>query len=89
MHLGGTVGELKHRMSYAEFIRWCKFFEKSGRCGPVRMFDRGFALLAWKIDHALGGNSEMTNYLPFYKEPDLDVPVEQAIKMFGGELKRG
>lgn len=86
--LGGTVAELKHRMSAAEFDRWCKYFVKHGRLGPVRMFDFGPALMCWKIDQALGGKSEIKDYLPFQdKEPEKEATVQDLLKEFG--VKRG
>ena len=54
-------------MSAAEFGRWLDFFQRYGRCGPVRMYDHGFALLAWKIDHAISSNATSTiaDYLQY------------------------
>lgn len=76
-------------MSAAEFgLRWIPYFNKHGRCGPVRMFDAGSALIAWKIDNVMGGTTEIKDYLPTYQEQDLEVPVEAAIKLFGGVMAR-
>jgi hypothetical protein len=88
MHLGGTVGELKHRMSAKEFGDWIDYFNRIGRCGPVRMFDAPAALLAWKVDNVMGGKTEIKDYLPFHKEPDQVASVEDIFKEFGG-VKRG
>lgn len=89
MSLGGTVGKLKHRMSYPEFYRWCDYFTKHGRCTPTRMYDRGFALLAWRIDMALHVDQpDMTNYLPYYKQPDKEATLSDIVKELGG-VKRG
>lgn len=90
MHLGGgTVAELKHGMSAKEFGDWCDYFNRVGRCGPVRMFDAGAALIAWKIDNVMSGKTEIKDYLPFHKEPDQEIPVQDAIKLFGGIKARG
>lgn len=70
-------------------MEWLDYFVRVGRVDPVRLYDRGPALLAWKIDAVMGGKSEMKDYLPYYKEPEIEVPVSEAIKMFGGEIKRG
>lgn len=80
---------MKHRVSAKEFGEWCDYFNRVGRCGPVRMFDEPAALLAWKIDHVMGGRTEIKDYLPFYREPDQEVPVKDAIKLFGGVKARG
>jgi hypothetical protein len=70
-------------------MEWLDYFARIGRVDPVRLYDRGPALLAWKIDSVMGGKSEMKDYLPHYKEEDIDVPVAEAIRLFGGEVKRG
>lgn len=75
-------------MSSAEFGRWCDYFNRVGRCGPVRMFDASAALIAWKIDHVMGGKTEIKDYLPFYQEQEKLASVEDVFKAFGG-VKRG
>lgn len=89
MHLGGTVAELKHRMSAKEFGEWCDYFNRVGRCGPVRMFDAPAALLAWKVDHITGGTTEIKDYLPFSKEPEQLATVQDIFKEFSGVKARG
>lgn len=54
-------------MSAAEFGRWCEYFNKYGRFTPVRMYDYAPALLAAKIDHALGGKSQVRDYIHYGK----------------------
>lgn len=70
-------------------MEWLEYFTRVGRLDPVRLYDRGSAMLASKIDAAVGVKSELKDYLPHFKEPDIDVPVSEAIKLFGGEVKRG
>lgn len=93
MCLGGTVGELKHRMSAMEFSRWVDYFNKYGRVNPVRTSDFGPAMLAWRIDRALGGDSDIKDYMLYGKgeeevTPDQLATVEDILKEFGG-VKRG
>lgn len=79
-------------MSYAEFGRWIDYFNKNGRCGPRRMFDAGPALLAWKIDHLMGGSTTtIDDYLPKYgqNEVEADATVADIFREFGGVKKRG
>jgi hypothetical protein len=94
MVLGGTVGELKHRMSAGEFGRWVEYFNKYGRVNPIRMFDFGPALLAWRIDSALGGKSEIKHYMPYGMQDEAIQPdelgsISDIIKEFGGVKPRG
>lgn len=84
--LGGTVGELKHRMSAAEFSRHISYFNKHGRFTPRRMFDEGPALITWRVDAALGGKSKQQDWLPKFE--DEDATAEDVMKAFGGVIKR-
>lgn len=68
---------------------WLDYFTRVGRVDVVRLYDRGPAVLAWKIDQATGNQSKMTDYLPHYQEPEVDMPVSDVIKMFGGVKQRG
>jgi hypothetical protein len=77
-------------MSAAEFgQRWLPFFEKHGRCSLARMFDFGPALIAWKIDHAIGGATDITDYMPHYKAQEQEASVADIFKAFGGVKQRG
>ena len=77
-------------MSAAEFGRWCDYFNKYGRVTPSRMFDSGPALLAWKVDHVMGGKTQIKDYLPFFKEEQERVAsVDDIFKAFGGVKRRG
>jgi hypothetical protein len=76
-------------MSAAEFGRWCEYFNKYGRVTPVRMFDSGPALLAWKVDHVMGGKTEIRDYLPFQTEHERVATVEDVFAEFGGVKRRG
>lgn len=68
-------------MSAAEFSRWLDYFQRYGRCGPVRMYDQGFALLAWKIDHAISSNATSTiaDYLPHRPEQGTLEPTPEDV----------
>lgn len=76
-------------MSYAEFGRWIDYFNKNGRCGPRRMFDASAALLAWKMDHLMGGTTSIDDYLPKYSEVEADATVSEIFSAFGGVKRRG
>lgn len=84
--LGGTVGELKHRMSAAEFSRRIVYFNKHGRFTPARMFDAGPALVTWRLDAAYGGKSKQSDWLPKFE--DQEATAEDVMKAFGGVMKR-
>lgn len=79
-------------MSAAEFGRWVSYFNKHGRCGPVRMFDQGAALVAWKIDHIYGGKTQISDYLQFPREREMAevvASVKDVFESFGGVQRRG
>lgn len=71
-------------MSFAEFGRHIDYFNKYGRMTPVRMFDYGSALLAWKLDMHTGSKTSIEDYLRFGKIPDREATVEDVLKEFGG-----
>lgn len=71
-------------MSFAEFGRHIDYFNKYGRMTPVRMFDFGSALLAWKVDHAMGNKTDIEDYLRFGKVPDGEASVDDVFKALGG-----
>lgn len=73
-------------MTHREWMEWLDYFSRIGRVDPIRLYDRGPALLAWKIDLATGNKTEIKDYLPHYEEPEIEVPVSEAIKYFGGEV---
>ena len=51
--------EAKERLSYYEVVRfWMPYMRKRGSLHSGMRVDRGFALLAWIINHALGGNAD-------------------------------
>ena len=76
-------------MSYAEFGRHIDYLNKYGRCSPVRMFDRGPALIASRIDQLGGVESSIKDHLPFYQEPEVEAGIADVIKFFGGPKPRG
>ena len=71
-------------MSFAEFGRHIDYFNKYGRITPVRKYDFGSALLAWKIDQHTGSKTEITDYLRFGKIPEQEASVDDVLKAFGG-----
>lgn len=86
---GATVNELKRRMTHKEWMEWLDYFSRVGRLDPIRLYDRPPALLAWKMDTALGGTSTtLKTYLPFSSEVEEVASVDAIIKEFGG-VKRG
>lgn len=87
MHLGGTIGRLKSTMGWVEFGKWIEYFNKYGRCGPVRMFDAGAALIAWKVDHIMGGKTTVSDYIPKYEQVNTEASVQDVVKELGGMFK--
>ena len=82
MRLGGTVAELKHRMSAAEFGRWIKYRNDFGAMDDRRMFDRPAALVATVLSRVHGGKAEMDSFMLQKKEED--EPVISDPKQLAG-----
>lgn len=75
-------------MSAAEFSRWCDYFNKFGRLTPVRMFDYGAALLATRVDSAMGKRSAVRDYLLFVGGEPEEASASDVMKELWG-VKRG
>lgn len=89
MRLGGTVAELKHRMSWAEFGRWIKYRNRHGAMDDKRMFDRPAAVIASTIAQVNGGKAKEEDFMPKFKEEDEVISrPEELLSVFGG-LKPG
>lgn len=78
-------------MTHKEWMEWLEYFTRVGRLDPIRLYDRGPALLAWKIDQIAGNQSTMERYLPHQPEEEAEVEatVGDVLKAFGGVVKRG
>ena len=89
MRLGGTVAELKNRMSAAEFWRWLKYRNTYGAMHDGRTVDRPAALIASVLAQVHGGKAQLEDFMPHRKE--VEEPVisdpKQLASIFGG-LKR-
>lgn len=89
MRLGGTVSELKHRMSNAEFGRWIKYRNRHGAMDDKRMFDRPAAVIASTFARVNGGTAKEEDFMPKFKEEDqVASRPEELLSVFGG-LKPG
>ena len=77
INLGGTVGELQRRMSYAEFTRWLVYRKKHGPLTDERRFDRPAALLAFLYAqvHAQQGKSpsSLADFMPWSEPPPASI----------------
>jgi hypothetical protein len=65
--LGGTVGELKKRMSHVEFQSWLAYRVKYGPLDVVRRYDRPAALMADMFARMNGKDykGDLSNFLPW------------------------
>lgn len=84
LHLGGTIGELQSRMTRREFNLWGKYLAKHGPLNPMRMYDRGAAIIAQQINAAHGGKAKFEDFLLQYGEPEEDTDAEFAKLLSGG-----
>jgi len=63
MTLGGTVQELKQRMTYREALQWFAYRAKHGGVGASRMTYL-LGCLATMTNNAAGGKAELHDFLP-------------------------
>jgi hypothetical protein len=89
LRLGGTVSDLKHRMSNAEFGRWINYRNRHGAMDDKRTSDRPAAVIASTIAQVFGGKATSEDFMP-YKRKDDELPSrpEELMSVFGG-LKPG
>lgn len=78
-------------MTYKEYLLWTKYIKKHGTLSPVRMYDRGFAIVASQINNAFNGKAKPEDFLPYGKnEEKTEVDISEYIKSaFGGKVKIG
>ena len=89
LRLGGTVSELKHRMSAAEFSRWINYRNRHGAMDDRRTVDRPAAVVASTIAQVFGGKAQVEDFMPYKPEEEETVisKPEELASIFGG-LKR-
>lgn len=82
--LGGTVGELKRRMSGVEFRGWLAYRDKWGPLNPVRLYDRPAALQA-HMTRVMNGDksSKMQDMMPYPIERVLSEAEQFARELMG------
>ena len=77
-------------MGYREYILWTKYRKKYGPLSPVRLYDRGAAIIASTINNAHGGKAKPEDYIPYGKDEEKEVDISQYIQAaFGGKVKIG
>lgn len=81
--LGGTVGELKHRMSGMEFRGWLAYRAKWGPMDLVRRYDRPAALGAHVATVAAGGKGKMQDMMPYPIQRVLSEAEQFARELMG------
>lgn len=81
--LGGTVGDLKRRMSNVEFRGWIAYRDKWGPLSVVRRYDRPAALVAHLVSASNGGKGKMRDMMPYPVERVLSEAEQFARELMG------
>ncbi len=83
MTLGGTVQELKQRMTYREALQWFAYRAKHGGIGPSHIVYL-LGCLATMTNNAAGGKAELQDFLPgLRKEVTADEFMNYISAQFG------
>lgn len=61
--LGGTVQELKHRVTYSEAVKWMAYRQKHGGIGEARTAYL-LGCIATMINNSNGGKAKLNDFLP-------------------------
>jgi hypothetical protein len=84
---GRTIEEAKERMSYAEALDWAAYMRKRGPLNVGMRIEVGFAMLAVKIDRALGGKMTLNDFMPWSQhteEPDREATLDDVMSILMG-----
>lgn len=80
--LGGTVGELKERMSFEEYSSWVAYRTLRG---PLNLGMR----MEWLMDamrferyKSHGGDKPFENFLRYHDQPNADASVSDVLSAF-------
>lgn len=66
-------------MTYEEFLDWVAYIKKRGSLHLGMRLERGFALVASRVIHSVGGKADMKDYMPHYEEPE-PISIEEAMR---------
>ena len=84
MTLGGTVQELKQRMTYREALQWFAYRAKHGGIGEARTAYL-LACLATMTNNAAGGKAELHDFLPGL--PRRDVSPDEFMNYISAQFR--
>jgi len=82
MVVGGTVSELKRRMTYDEFLSWDAYRRKRGTFNGGMRMEYLMARLSFQVHKAMGGKAEFEDFLRYY-EDDVVGDVGELAKLMG------
>jgi hypothetical protein len=74
-------------MSHVEALDWSAYMRRRGPLNVGIRLELGFAMLALKIDHALGGKHVLKDFMPWGKEPVEEDEGEATLEDFMSILK--
>ena len=76
---GRTIAEAKSRLSYREFLSWCKFRDKRGSLHVGMRVERGSALLAAIYTNSHSKEKyKLYDFMPHEEEPVIS--LDQALE---------
>ena len=78
---GRTIAEAKQRMSHREARQWFEYIRRRGSLNAGLRVEASIALLATQINHALGGDVQMQEYMPHWDAPQAS--IDDVAKLFG------
>lgn len=88
MALGGTVQELKQRMTYTEALQWFAYRRKHGGIGHSRTHYL-LATLATMFNNSKGGKAEMHDFFPAVPGKTEDEKIDEELNEFMALFKGG
>lgn len=81
---GRTIEEAKERMSHVEAMQWSAYLQRRGSLHIGRRLEWGFALLAQRIDNALGGHATQADFMPHEQADQAPQSIGDVMKILSG-----
>lgn len=86
MVLGGTVQEVKQRLTYSEAVKWMSYRQKHGGLGEARTAYL-LGCIATMINNSNGGKATLNDFLPGI--PKREVTEEEFTAYLMGQGPQG
>lgn len=79
---GKTIEQAKQNLTPAEVSSWVQYMNEYGSINTGRRLEWGFALLAMQINNALGGHKSQTDFMPYFRQDESEISLNEAMEQW-------